>query len=953
MRYVREGRGRGRAAPYVLASVLLLAPGALGAQQPTLRVPVARADTVGRDTAARDTSQKPAPTAASAAADSVVGVLQALPGYTATVYQGEEATYRTDTGVLRLHGGAEVNREGNELTADTIVYRQKSQLVSAFGNPKVAGQQQELQGHVLYYDLAHHRASVLGARTQVTESATWYVTGNISAENLTNTVYATNGDFTTCNLAIPHYHFEAGKVKVVKDKYLVGRPAVVYFGKVPVMALPFIVQPLSPGRRSGLIMPSFGLTDIVRTSRNHNRQIDRLGYYWAINDYLGAQLLTTWRSDAYTSLLGQLDYSWRRRFLNGSFAFSQNWPAGGGSNFTLRSNTSWQPDERTSLSVSGNYATSTAFVRNATVDPREQTEDLTSNLSLNRRFDWGTVAFGSSIRQSIANGSSSMQLPTFSISPNPITLFRAASPEQARWFSNSTFTWSLNGSRSAQLKQPGTQDNINSNLQGSSSFRIGDLSLSFNGSTQQQSFKELVLQKDSLRGILKDTTFRARDLDRAQWSSAISYQVKLFGQTSVSPTVSFNQDFLRNTAIGQQAGPWLPGFVDRYTAGPVRTSFGASLNTALFGFYPGFGPFSRIRHRITPSFSYSYSPAVSQTPAQDIVFGEIQSLARNQITIGINQTWEAKLKAPKEPPKAPARGDSTAADSARSTQASVPAEPEKVTLLSINTSAVTYDFVRASHGMSGFTTTTLSNTITSDYLHGISVNMTHELFDQSSIDRSVPGNEGRLGKFSPRLTSLSTGLTLGPDSWLFRWLRPGPKTPTDKTAQGVMPGPPQEDLANPPGSGSFTGNPQTAGHGPWSISLQYSFNRPPRVYHSTVFDTTALRGSTLDLAALGYDRPYSLATATGAASQTITANMAFGLTPNWAVTWATSYSTTDHAFAYHRLNFSRNLHRWQANFSYYLTPNGNSMFSFSAQLIDNADLHVDYNQDYRAIDQRR
>jgi hypothetical protein len=40
----------------------------------------------------------------SASADSVLQLLRMLPGYTVTEYQGERATYTTDTGVLRLHG---------------------------------------------------------------------------------------------------------------------------------------------------------------------------------------------------------------------------------------------------------------------------------------------------------------------------------------------------------------------------------------------------------------------------------------------------------------------------------------------------------------------------------------------------------------------------------------------------------------------------------------------------------------------------------------------------------------------------------------------------------------------------------------------------------------------------------------------------------------------------------
>ena len=51
-----------------------------------------------------------------------------------------------------------------------------------------------------------------------------------------------------------------------------GRPAVLYIRDVPVMWLPFLFQDTKAGRRSGILIPQFGLNDIVRPSRSYNRQ---------------------------------------------------------------------------------------------------------------------------------------------------------------------------------------------------------------------------------------------------------------------------------------------------------------------------------------------------------------------------------------------------------------------------------------------------------------------------------------------------------------------------------------------------------------------------------------------------------------------------------------------------------------------------------------------------------
>src|SRR5690606_11028020 len=84
---------------------------------------------------------------------------------------------------------------------------------------------------------------------------------------------------------------------------------------------------------------------------------------------------------------------------------------------------------------------------------------------------------------------------------------------------------------------------------------------------------------------------------------------------------------------------------------------------------------------------------------------------------------------------------------------SVPSDPEKVTLLSLSTSSFAYDFTRAGQeGQSGFLTESVQNTIRSDYLNGMVIQMRHDLFDRRALE-PIPENTGKLGRFAPRLSS--------------------------------------------------------------------------------------------------------------------------------------------------------------------------------------------------------
>src|SRR5690606_15595515 len=255
-------------------------------------------------------------------------------------------------------------------------------------------------------------------------------------------------------------------------------------------------------------------------------------------------------------------------------------------------------------------------------------------------------------------------------------------------------------------------------------------------------------------------------------------------------------------------------------------------------------------------------------------------------------------------------------------------QPEKVTLLSITTSALTYDFTRARETGNGFTNTSISNNITSDYLGGLSVQITHDLFDQSEINPNDPEQRGRLGRFAPRLSRLSTGFDLGPTSPIFRWLgilrRGGDRTaPTD----GNIPGEEEPGPTDRAGATTATGNQQSLGSGQWRATIDYSFTRPSRTY-----DPQNLRRDE--------------------ATQTINLSASLPLTPNWAADWRTQYSITDNEFAGHSLNFSRSLHRWQANFSFFQTATGNTGFQFYVELVDNRDLHFDYRERNLGIDRR-
>ncbi|HEX5871457.1 MAG TPA: putative LPS assembly protein LptD, partial [Longimicrobium sp.] len=618
-------------------------------------------DTVPRDSTAREVVQ-----------DSTIDALLRLPGYVPVEYQGDSAQFDNRERTLRLRGNPVVTRGQDKIEArDSIVYRERSDFVEVYGDPRVTGEGQDIAGDVIFYDLANRRASVENARTTVTEGATWYVQGNVTTEDQGERVYATGGTFTSDDRPEPAYYFKADRLKVIKNRVLVGRPAYLVFRGVPVFVLPFIVQDLGRGRRSGFLIPEFEINDLVRTdqrgrgTRGTGRQIGNVGYYWAINEYMGMQAALNWRSQSWVGLDVGYQFNWARRFLSGSVSLQRFWRDEGANQFNLLGSGSWRPNERTDISTALNYTSSTQFERDRIVDPFRQTSDVSSTLSLTRRTDWGTITSGAELRQSIATGDNNLRT-RLSISPETITLFGTPEGREPSWYNDAALTITMDGS--ADRVSPGDaltrrqqgQQNADASLGGS--LRFGPITVA--GTTRYNR-----LSRGELAAIDTSQVSEGVGLDRAgflpgfgtetfDWGASTGYEFRLIGSTRLTPNISLTQQMVRRDTAFE--GGMAPGPIDvqrygQFVAAPTRLNFGAGLRTELFGFFPGIASYSAIRHHLSPALNYQFTPEVEQSSLQEAVFGVNEGREQNQVTFTLNQTFEGKLR------EAPRRGQEEAA----------------------------------------------------------------------------------------------------------------------------------------------------------------------------------------------------------------------------------------------------------------------------------------------------
>ncbi len=929
---------------------------------------------------ARLSGRRPAPTSGAArrgmgAADSVMTALMELEGYALTEYSSEGADFGAQTKQLVLVGTADSRarliREGEELTADSaLIYSDETGKVWSEGSEAVyqPAEGDPVTSRRIVFDLNSSFGTATDARTRYTAGADWNLRGDqlLVGEEA---VFGHDIMFTSCEEEEPHYHFAADRIKIVSNNILVARPVRLYFADVPVMWLPFIAQSTERGRASGILNPTFSINDIVRTSRGYSRRVSNIGLYWAASEYWDATVAMDWWSGEHTSLTGLLEYNWARQFLTGRMNFRRFWSEDGSTNLAFDAGSSWQASERTSLRFQARYASSNDLVRRTSFNPREVVQSIDSEGGLSHRFGFGNLSLSANRRQYLSDDRVEMTAPTLSFSLSPKTFFQA-SPAQARFYNNITWSGSANYRRSTSDRvaqadsafTPSAADRVSTSAGLSNSLNVGNLSLSTGVKMADEITMGVPVDFDSL------TMLAAGHEDQGEtdlsWNASLNYQQRLVGSTTLTPSLQVSGRLLRSDT---------DSLASSFVSAPARLSFGATLKSDLYGFFPGVGNLDAIRHKISPSFTFQYSPEVSPSVTQTEVFGAREVGRQKTLGVSLNQTFEARLKDEAAAERAMAldsiRTDSLnlVADSLRTmvrqagptfgdtlamrvdsmlqeidslladTTAGIQSEQEaqKVMLLSLQTSAFTYDFEQASETgewLRGISPVTLSNTISSDYLRGLSIRVTHDLFEDSGSPSSggEGGDAGPTRKFSPHLSNMNFGFSLSSQTALFQKLgaliRRGEEEEASPTATGgeeeegemdpFASNPLDEGSAIPTGTRSQSAaGPRRSGAGrvgEWRANLRYSLQRP--------------RDET---------RP---------SNQMVQSTLSFTPTEKWEVSWQTSYDVTRQSFNDHLIRLTRDLHRWEAYFDFRQTATGNWSFRFEVALTDNSDLHFDYQQ---------
>jgi len=910
--------------------------------------------------------------------DSTMAQLLQRTGYTTTRYQSKDAQLNSINHELKLSGKAAVERVQTTLVADTIVYNDSLRVMRAtapmtdtiFLRDPSQGTADLLAQGRLEYDLRRHFGLVNRLSTSSAQNGqTWYIYGHAAAVKGDTTgqghsiSYAEDASITSCDLPEPHYHFQSSEVKIISKSLLVARPAVLYVADIPVLWLPFIFQDMRSGRRSGIIPPRFGVTDIVRTSPDYVRSIDNLGYYFNINDYMDALLSYDWRSGTsnqegdfgYNKLNGEFRYRWLNRFVSGGIRASYWTYSNGDRTIGFNWQHAQQFSQSSSLNMNLNYTSNTTVYQQDALTVAQALAAISSQLALTKKLGPFNITAGGSRSQYAGRDLVNQDFPNFSVTAQPINIaswlawtptLQVDNNQAFNLDNNSIFRYFFDSTGkfdSSEVKANTRTTTANF----STPLRIGrfELNNTFRYNDQLNDLPTTVTQFDFNTGVETGSrtyaNFRKTQLD---WDTQFSLPGILQGTWNVAPFVSLtNADgsysYLVRTTLTN--GDWV--------SQSKRIQTGISASPTFFAFFPGFGPFSRLRQSIQPRLSFAYAPAADVSDQFLQATGRTRSgylggLRQETLQFQLNQTLEAKLHSKSD--TAPDAGD-------------------KIRLLTINASPIDYDFVVAARTHRfGVTSNSFSYNLQSDLLPGFDFSSNYSLFQGDPLSDTA--------QFKPFRTGLTATFTIGKKSNPFSTLRKifGGATPADTNPVGSNLTGNNMDGTDQSGMG-INALPATAGsvgsRYPYAIdanqgwNLQVSFtssrSRPITGSNVKVLDVKALCAPYL-VDPIAYQRCLQSPPPTDTVSQiiggatqyvspsqsTLRGNLSFHITPRWSMQWTTGYDFELHEFSDHVVSLQRDMHDWRAIFAFTQAPNGNFAFNFYISLIAEPNLKFNYDR---------
>jgi lipopolysaccharide export system protein LptA len=501
-----------------------------------------------------------------------------------------------------LYGDAKINYGDITLEAENIEINWATSTLTAVGVPDSTGKvkgvplftekDDKYSADIIRYNFKTRKGIISGIVTQQGEG---YIHGE-KVKRTDEALFINSANYTTCNLAHPHFHIRANKLKVIPQDKIVTGPFNLYVADVPT-PLGFIlgIFPVPKRNKSGLIFPMYG------ESRDRGFFLRNGGYYFAINDYVASRLIGEIYTLGSYGLQSQTDYISRYKF-RGNLDLAFNHRKSTNPNFGVAEGAKefysvddykiiWNHQtiskKNSRLSAGVNFG-STTYNRNNSYNPAAYLSNtMTSSISYSKFF--GGTPFNLSIAarstQNNNTGVYDFTFPDFAFSMNRIYPFKKKFGDGNSWYEKINISYNSVGSIQAS--------NVSGVLRGRAEGgeNLDTLSLNFNNLGK-------IFSAPYARSGLRHT-------------ASAGTTIKALKYFNLNPSLNFNEYMYFNRLSYRTLGPdtlitydTLRGFSNAYDF-----NFSTDLTTRIFGsVYFKKGRVVGVRHTLIPTLNYTYRP---------------------------------------------------------------------------------------------------------------------------------------------------------------------------------------------------------------------------------------------------------------------------------------------------------------------------------------------------------
>lgn len=580
----------------LLAGIFCLSGGLKLRSEETIPVPVAaQTDEITPIPALPDTVLTTTSLAALDSLDIAKVVIDSL------VYAADSISYHYDTEQIYLYGDTSVQYQTSTILADSLQIDLKDERAFSTGRTVLIDRDQVLIGNQVYYDVNTQTGMMYNSVSKLDKG---YYYGDEVRKIDTDIYDVDGGRFTTCDAEEPDFWFWSKQMRLYQGDKIVGKPVIAYVNHMPIFYFPFMTFSIKRGRQAGFLIPEPGYNTV------DGKYVRDIAFFYPWKDYADATISfdlmekTGWRANL------ENRYT-KRYFFNGNFNSTLQKNIAGSTtstDYSVRGNHHHELGDKATFDANIDYVSNKRIWESSTDINEFLAQRVTSTLSYRRPILSSYLNAGASYTEDLINNTVNISLPsaTFSLPSRPV--YEIFTPKdrptpKTSWWTNFNYSYNVRLDHTGFLRE------------------------------ENRSLSDLIWDNtmDST-----GTYFINEHHAGIKHFMGLNYSYKALGWLNLTQGVSYGEAWMDRDRNDVK---WVRG-------NDYSTS--TSANFTIYGIrnIPKFY-ISTVRHIITPSVSFNYSPGFPENERFYYFGGIGLNSGKKSRTIGLSldQRWQLKLKA--------------------------------------------------------------------------------------------------------------------------------------------------------------------------------------------------------------------------------------------------------------------------------------------------------------------